>query len=105
MKKNKKIEQVTEQVIEQVIEQVTEQVESETVLSSATVMPAPKYTEEVQRFANILKDTGLSERPTRFGKCIVRTNPELGGYTVIHNKKIINCMTLQHVANYILNIY
>lgn len=107
MKKNKKIEQVIEQVTEQVVEQVTEQVvESKTILSSAaTVMPALKYTEEVQRFANVIKDSGLNERGIRIGKCIIKTNPKLGGYAIINDKKIINCITLQQVANYILNLY
>lgn len=58
----------------------------------------------IELLTKVIKDTGLNERGHRFGKCLVKTNPVIGGYSTLYNNVIIDHSTLASVATYISKI-
>lgn len=105
MAKEKKMKETLEEVVVEGTVEMTIAEPEETILMAPDTasIEAPKsvITPSVELLAKVIKDTGLNERGTRFGKCLVKTNPAIGGYTVVYGTSSMDFLTLEEVALFI----
>lgn len=102
-KLKKEIEETVEETVEETAkEEIEEKRTEEKAFISATKVQQPtKPKTTVDIISKLLKDSGLGN-PVSIGKFSIVSKPIIGGYTITHNEESKDVVSIEKLAEYIV---